>query len=47
MGLTLTHNGIDIADAESGKVTRMPSVPGIQQRQEPAEPPSMQPQQQK
>jgi len=43
MGLTLTHNGIDIADAESGKVTRMPSVPGIQQRQEQNQPPSMQP----
>ncbi|MFZ3212574.1 MAG: TolC family protein, partial [Terriglobales bacterium] len=43
MGLTLTDNGIDIADAESGKVTRMPSVPGIQQRQEEKEPPSMQP----
>ncbi len=43
MGLTLTHNGIDIADAESGKVTRMPSVPGIQQRQEQSQPPSMQP----
>ncbi len=43
MGLTLTHNGIDIADAESGKVTRMPSVPGIQQRQEPNQQPSMQP----
>ena len=43
MGLTLTHNGIEIADAEAGKVTRMPSVPGIQQRQETAEPPAMQP----
>jgi outer membrane protein len=43
MGLTLTHNGIEIADAEAGKVTRMPSVPGLLQRQEPAEPPSMQP----
>jgi outer membrane protein TolC len=43
MGLTLTHNGIDIADAESGKVTRIPSVPGIQQRQEQNQPPSMQP----
>ena len=43
MGLSLTHNGIDIADAESGKVTRMPSVPGILPRQEPAESPAMQP----
>jgi outer membrane protein len=29
MGLTLTHNGIDIADAESGKVTKMPVVPDV------------------
>ncbi len=43
MGLTLTHNGIDIADAEAGKVTRMPNVPGIQPRQEQSQPPSMQP----
>jgi len=43
MGLTLTHNGIEIADAESGKVTRMPSVPGILQRQEEKQPPSMEP----
>jgi outer membrane protein TolC len=43
MGLTLTHNGIDIADAETGKITRMPTVPGVLPRQEPAEPPSMQP----
>jgi len=43
MGLTLTHNGIEIADAESGKVTRMPSVPGILPRQEEKQPPSMQP----
>ncbi len=43
MGLTLTHNGIAIADAEAGKVTRMPNVPGIRLRQETAEPPSMQP----
>ena len=27
-GETLVHNGIDIADAQSGKVTKMPSVPG-------------------
>ena len=32
MGLTLTHNGIEIADAESGKVTRMPKVPGVLSR---------------
>jgi len=43
MGLTLTHNGIEIADAQSGTVTRMPNVPGIQQRQETVEPPSMRP----
>ena len=43
MGLTLTHNGIEIADVESGKVTRMPSVPGILQRQEEKQPPAMQP----
>ncbi len=43
MGLTLTHNGIDIADAETGKVTRMPNVPGVLPRQESAEPLSMQP----
>jgi len=43
MGLTLTHNGIEIADAESGKVRRMPSVPGILQRQEEKQPPSMEP----
>ncbi len=28
-GLTLNHLGIDIADAESGSVQRMPSVPGV------------------
>jgi len=43
MGLTLTHNSIEIADAESGKVTRMPNVPGILPRQEEKEPPSMEP----
>jgi outer membrane protein TolC len=43
MGLTLTHNGIEIADAETGKVTRMPNVPGILQRPEEKQPPSMQP----
>jgi len=43
MGLTLTHNHIEIADAESGKVTQMPNVPGILPRQEPTQPPSMEP----
>jgi len=43
MGLTLTHNGIEISDAEAGKVTRMPTVPGLLQRQETGEPQSMQP----
>jgi outer membrane protein TolC len=43
MGLTLAHNGIEIADAESGKVTRMPSVPGILPRQEQTQPPSLEP----
>ncbi len=43
MGLTLTHNGIEIADAESGHVTRMPRVPGVLPRTEQLEPPSMQP----
>ena len=42
MGLTLTHNSIDIADAENGKVTRMPNVPGILQRQDEKRPPPMQ-----
>ena len=41
MGLILTHNGIEIADAESGKVTRMPNVPGIRPRQEQNQPPSI------
>jgi len=27
-GETLVHNGIDIADAQRGQVTKMPSVPG-------------------
>jgi outer membrane protein len=43
MGLTLTHNHIEIADAESGKVTQMPNVPGILPRPEPSQPPSMEP----
>jgi len=43
MGLTLTHNSIDIADAENGKVTRMPNVPGILPRQDEKRPPPMQP----
>jgi len=42
-GLTLLHNGIDIADAESGQVKRMPSVPGIAPRQETTPPDSTQP----
>jgi outer membrane protein len=32
-GLTLTHNGIAVADAENGKVETMPHVPGIVPRQ--------------
>ncbi len=36
MGLTLTHNGIEVADAEAGKVTRMPSVPGSAAAREPS-----------
>lgn len=32
-GLTLTHNGIEVADAEKGKVQTMPHVPGIVPRQ--------------
>ncbi len=28
-GLTLTHLGIDIADAEKGSVEHMPKVPGV------------------
>jgi outer membrane protein TolC len=39
MGLTLDHNGISIADAESGKVTRMPNVPSILPRPEEKQPP--------
>jgi outer membrane protein len=31
-GLTLTHNGILMADAESGKVQNMPHVPGVTPR---------------
>lgn len=33
-GLTLTHNGIQMADAENGKVTALPHVPGIMPRQD-------------
>ena len=43
MGLTLTHNGIEIADAESGKVTRMPNVPGLLPRPSEKQAPSMEP----
>ncbi|HEY6938154.1 MAG TPA: TolC family protein [Terriglobales bacterium] len=32
-GLTLTHNGIEMADAEKGKVQTIPHVPGIVPRQ--------------
>jgi outer membrane protein TolC len=42
-GLTLTHLGIQIADAESGNVAHMPNVPGVVPRP-PATPPT-QPQQ--
>ncbi len=50
-GLTLTHLGIDIADAETGNVRRMPSVPGVaprqdlQQLQQQVQPQQVQPQQ--
>jgi outer membrane protein len=33
-GLTLTHNGIELEDAERGQVEKMPSVPGVKARQE-------------
>ncbi len=33
-GLTLTHLGIEIADAENGKVQKMPAVPGLIPRQD-------------
>jgi outer membrane protein TolC len=33
-GLTLVHNGIDLDDAESGNVSRMPNVPGVMPRQD-------------
>jgi outer membrane protein len=33
-GLLLEHNGIDVADAESGVVTKMPSVPYVMPRSE-------------
>ncbi len=42
-GLTLTHLGISVADAESGNVSHMPNVPGVMARP-PATPPA-QPQQ--
>jgi len=40
-GLTLTHNGIEVAEAEAGKVERMPNVPGVIVRPEvpPQQPP--------
>jgi outer membrane protein len=31
-GLTLSHNGIQMSDAEAGKVQNMPHVPGVMQR---------------
>jgi outer membrane protein TolC len=31
-GLTLTHNGIEIGEAEQGKVQRMPQIPGVAPR---------------
>jgi outer membrane protein TolC len=40
MGLTLAHNNIDVADAESGKVTKMPSVPGVVSRPNSLTPPA-------
>ncbi len=33
-GLTLTHLGIDIAEAESGNIQRAPNVPGVVPRQD-------------
>ncbi|HYH00543.1 MAG TPA: TolC family protein [Terriglobales bacterium] len=33
-GLTLTHLGVEIADAESGNVRKMPNVPGVAPRQD-------------
>jgi outer membrane protein len=37
-GLTLTHLGIDIADAEKGSVEHMPNVPGVKVNTQPAIP---------
>jgi len=34
IGLTLTHNGIQLADAERGQVTQMPNVPNVAPRQD-------------
>jgi outer membrane protein TolC len=31
-GLTLTHNGIEIADAENGHVQKLPQIPGVMPR---------------
>ncbi|HJS98531.1 MAG TPA: TolC family protein [Terriglobales bacterium] len=54
-GLTLTHNGIQMADAESGNVKTLPNVPGVvprkettptQQQQQMAPPPGTSPQSQ-
>ena len=42
-GLTLNHLGIDIADAETGTVQRMPNVPGVLPRNDVQQPPVKQP----
>ena len=31
-GLTLTHNGIEISDAENGHVQKAPEIPGVTPR---------------
>jgi hypothetical protein len=41
-GLTLTHLGIEMAQAETGKVTTEPHVPGVVPRAEPTTPPAPQ-----
>lgn len=33
-GLTLTHLAVEIADAESGNVRKLPNVPGVSPRQD-------------
>jgi outer membrane protein TolC len=42
-GLTLTHLGIDIADAEKGSVEHMPSVPGVKLNTQPSGPQELAP----